>query len=257
MKYAAIIQARYDSSRLPAKALTKIVGKPVLQHVIERARYSKLVDEVLVATSMEKSNLPLISLCAGLGIRVYAGSENDVLDRYYQISRLLAPEYVIRITADCPLFDGRLLDEAIEKLEPSTDYLGMISHTFADGLDIEIIKSAALRKAWREASLQSQREHVTQYIIHHPELFVLQDFQSTIGDFGDHRWTLDEPEDLVLINAVFEHFYSADNPEFSYVDVLAFLRRHPQIAAVNKRFHRNEGLEKSLAADRVVGRMEE
>ena len=111
MKYAAMIQARCGSSRMPNKVLKEISGKPELQWVIERVRRSRLMDEVIVVTSIEKDNLPLIKLCAELGVRVFAGSEEDVLDRYYQAAKLLKPEYVVRITADCPLFDWRYRGE--------------------------------------------------------------------------------------------------------------------------------------------------
>jgi len=257
MRYVAVIQARYDSSRLRGKVLTEIAGKTVLQHVIDGVRRSKNIDEIVVATSIEKSNLPIVALCAELGVRVYVGSEADVLDRYYQVCRLLNPQYIIRVTGDCPLFDGTLLDLAIESLLEFTDYLGMLSETFADGLDLEIIRAEALKKAWREAELKSQREHVTQYIIHHPELFVLQDFTSPIGNFGHQRWTLDEEEDLIVISSILNHFYDIGKPDFSYIDVLNYLNHHPEIAAVNKMYRRNEGLEISLQNDYIVSRTEE
>ena len=106
MNYIAMIQARMDSSRLKNKIFLTAAGKPMLQHVIERVQQSKLINEVVVLTSIEKSNLPILTLCASLGVRVYIGSENDVLDRYYQAARLLQPDYIVRITAGCPLFDG-------------------------------------------------------------------------------------------------------------------------------------------------------
>lgn len=257
MKFLALIQARMDSSRLNNKVLLTAAGKPMLQHEIERIQRSLLTDEVVVVTSIEKSNLPIVRLCADLGIRVFVGSETDVLDRYYQAARLLKAEYIIRITGDCPLFDGKLLDKAIQSLKPSTDYLGMLSETFADGLDIEIMRFEALRKAWKEARLQSQREHVTQYIIHHPEMFTLQDFQSDIGYFGDKRWTLDEPEDYIFLKTVIEHFSEIGFTDFGYFDVLEFLRTNPDLARINSCFKRNEGLAKSMAEDHIVDLTEE
>ena len=121
MKYAAMIQARCGSSRLPGKVLKDLCGKPCLQRMIERVRKSRLLDEVMVVTSMEKKDLPVLKLCAETGVRVFAGSEEDVLDRYYQAARLLKPEYVIRLTADCPCFDWKLLDLALESLDEKTD----------------------------------------------------------------------------------------------------------------------------------------
>lgn len=257
MKYLAMIQARVDSSRLHNKVFLCAADKPMLQHVIERVQRSKLLDEVIVVTSVEKSNLPILALCASLGVRVFVGSESDVLDRYYQAARIYRPEYIIRITGDCPLFDGALLDEAIKAMAESSDYLGMLSETFADGLDVEIIKYAALQRAWKEAKLQSQREHVTQYIIHNPDIFHLQDFASPIGDFGSNRWTLDEPEDYQLIRAIIDHFAQENIYDYGYEDILQFLAANPELKALNAKYSRNEGLATSLKNDCYVDITEE
>ena len=168
MKYLVMIQARCGSSRLPNKVLKPLAGEPALLRMIERVKQSKLIDEVMVITSINKENLPILKLCSENGIRVGVGSEDDVLDRYYQTARLLKPEYVIRLTADCPCFDAELLDMAIESLDSDTDYLGMMSETFADGLDLEIIRYDALEEAWSKAKHSFEREHVTQYIIRRP-----------------------------------------------------------------------------------------
>lgn len=221
--------------------------------MLERVQRSKLIDEVMVITSIEKENLPILKLCADLGVRVGVGSENDVLDRFYQTAKLLTPQYVIRLTADCPCFDPSLLDSAISELHPSTDYLGMRSESFADGLDIEIIRFTALKRAWQEATHTFEREHVTQYIIRHPEFFTIQDFVSPIGYFGNQRWTVDEPEDFELVRHVYEHFfYEENNPNFNYLDILSYLEKHPEVSCLNKKFKRNEGLEKSIKEDLLL-----
>lgn len=252
MKYLVLIQARCGSTRLPNKVLKDLCGKPVLQRMVERVKRSRLADEVAVVTSVNKENLPILRLCADLGVRVGTGSEDDVLDRYYQTAKLLGPEYVIRLTADCPCFDAELLDDAIKKLEPETDYCGMLSETFADGLDLEIMKFAALKAAWEEAGLSHQREHVTVYITEHPERFRLQDFVSPVGDFGTQRWTVDEPEDFELVSHIFSHFiYDVGTEMFGYQDILKYLDENPELKNINSRFKRNEGYEKSLREDRV------
>ena len=176
MDYLVMIQARCGSTRLPNKVLKDLCGKPALQRMIERVRRSKRVDEVMVVTSIEKNNLPILKLCSELGVRVGIGSEDDVLERFYQTAKLLKPKYVIRLTADCPCFDAGLLDMAIDSLESDTDYCGMTSESFADGLDLEIMKFSALERAWKEADHTFEREHVTQYAIRHPEIFKLQDY---------------------------------------------------------------------------------
>ncbi len=252
MKYLVLIQARCGSSRLPGKIMKDLSGKTDLQWVIERVQRSRLVDEVMVITSIEKQDLQVVRLCAELGVRVFIGSEQDVLDRYYQAARLLHPEYVIRITADCPLFDWRYLDMAIEQLNSDSDYMGDLEESFPDGEDIEIIKFSALKKSWKEAELSSEREHVTLYIRKHPELFHIQRLKCPLPDIGEKRWTLDEEGDYQLIRAVYHHFISRGKDDFVTEDILEFLAENPQLEQLNAEYIRNEGALKSIANDRVV-----
>lgn len=254
MKYAALIQARCGSSRLPNKVLKDLCGRPQLQWVIERVQRSKYVDEVLVVTSIEKANLPILSLCAELGVRVGVGSEEDVLDRYYQTAKLLQPEYVIRITGDCPCVDPEIIDLMIDQLDPAIDYITTgLTEDIADGLDVEIMRFEALEKSWKEACHSFEREHVTQYINRHPELFGLKDFKSPIGDFGSQRWTVDEPEDFEVVQRIFTHFVCEEHNElFGFRDIMKFMEDHPEIGKINQMYKRNEGLQKSIAEDRIV-----
>lgn len=258
MKFLVMIQARCGSTRLPNKVLKDLCGKPQLQRVIERVQKARLVDEVMVLTSIDKVNLPILRLCANLDIRVGVGSEDDVLDRYYQSAKLLNPEYVVRVTGDCPLFDGKLLDEAIKGMNCRTDYYSMISEEFADGLDLEIIKFSALERSWREARHSFEREHVTQYIKRHPELFSIKDFKSPIGSFGEFRWTVDEPEDFEVVSQIYDHFLNVTGTDdFGYQEILAFVKEHPEISEINRKFQRNEGLEKSICEDKIVNIQED
>ncbi|WP_405759776.1 cytidylyltransferase domain-containing protein [Anaerovibrio slackiae] len=252
MKYLVLIQARCGSSRLPNKVLTKIAGKTDLQWVLERVRRSKKIDEVMVITSIEKNNLPLIKLCTELDTRVFVGSEDDVLDRYYQAARLLNPEYVIRITADCPLFDWNYLDLAIEQLKPETDYLAEMTESFPDGLDIEIMKFSVLQEAWQKAKMASEREHVTLYIRNHADEYQIQNFECPIHGIGNKRWTLDESADLELIETIYEHFRGRGKEDFVTADILQFLQENPQLENINSMIGRNEGLQKSLNEDYIV-----
>lgn len=252
MKYLALIQARCGSSRLPGKVMKELAGKTNIEWVVDRVKRSRYVDEVMVITSIEKNNLPLIALCSGLGIRVSVGSENDVLDRYYQTAKLLQPEYVIRITADCPLFDWRYLDMAIEQLEKDTDYMGQMEDSFPDGLDIEIIKFSALKESWELAELTLEREHVTQYIRKHPEKFKIQNLVCPIPGIAEKRWTLDEEEDYKVIHEIYRHFHAMGKEDFVTEDILEFLRERPEIEEINKKFARNEGLQKSIAEDKIA-----
>lgn len=250
MKYLVLIQARCGSTRLPNKVMKDICGKPDLQWVIERVKRSKKIDEVMVITSIEKNNLPLIELCAKLGVRIFVGSENDVLDRYYQCAKLLHPDYVIRITADCPLLDWRYLDMAIEQMNSETDYLSETTESFPDGLDIEIIKFSALKDAWENAKMTSEREHVTVYLRNHPEKYKIQNLECPISGIGNMRWTLDEDEDYELINRIYSHFLSNYKEDFITEDIIKYMQDNPELQLINMKYARNEGLVKSLRDDK-------
>ena len=252
MRYLVLIQARCGSTRLPNKVMKEISGKTDLQWVIERVRRSKKIDEVMVITSIEKNNLPLIRLCTELETRVFVGAEEDVLDRYYQAAKLIKPEYVVRITADCPLFDWRYLDMAIGQMKEDTDYMAELTESFPDGLDIEIVRFSALKLSWQNARLASEREHVTMYIKNHPDMFRIQNLECPIAGIGGYRWTLDEDEDFRLISSIYGHFISLGKEDFATEDILAYLKDNPDISKINSRYARNEGLAKSIANDKIL-----
>lgn len=249
MKFLAAIQARCGSSRLPGKILMDLAGKPVLERVVERVQKSRYVDEVMVLTSISKKDIPTVRLVSSLDCRIFAGSEDDVLDRYYQASRLIRPEYVIRITADCPVFDPKMLDLAIEQLKEESDYMADLHDTLANGLDLEIVRFSALKNAWENARLASEREHVTMYIKNNRDKFILQDFPCPIPGIGRNRWTLDEQADYELLSRIYGHFKDSD---FYTEDILALLKKNPEISRINAHIMRNEGLAKSLKNDYIV-----
>ena len=252
MKVAAIIQARYGSSRLPGKILMDLCGKPVLQRVIERVRRSKYVNEVFVVTSIGRENLPVLRLCADLGVRVFAGAEDDVLDRYYQLAKLVKPDYIVRVTADCPCFDWELLDRALSAMSSNTDYLSDFDETLPDGLDLEIVRFEALERSWHEAQMASEREHVTQYIRKHPEIFRLQNFCSPIEGIGHLRWTLVEAEDFTLIQSIYRHFIAEGKEDFLTGGILEYVQENPKLSQINAKYARNEGLAKSIREDKIA-----
>jgi len=246
MKVLAIIQARMGSSRLPNKVLLELVGKPVIQHVIERVKKSKQIDEVVVATSIEKNNLELINVCTSFGTRIFVGSENDVLDRFYQLAKIMNPEIIVRITADCPLIDAKLIDKVIEKYKSSNaDYVN--NKNFPDGMGCEVFSIEVLKKAWENAVYSSEREHVTPYIRKNMKL----DQWAYSEDLFGERWTLDEPEDFEMINKVFEALYY-DNPDFGIEEIKNFLNENQDVADINRHIGRDEGYAKSLKKDKIV-----
>lgn len=251
MKNIAIIQARTGSTRLPDKVLIQIKGKTVLEHVLDRVNKSKQIDEVIVATTISRNDLKIVGLCAKNGIRVFCGSENDVLDRYYQAAKLLEADNIIRITADCPIHDPEVIDQVImTHIARDNDYTSnTLKETFPDGLDCEIMKYSVLKEAWKQAAMASQREHVTQYIIHNDKY--KKSCVLSKENHGDERWTLDTKDDLSFIDKVYEELYEL-NPLFNYDDVIALLNKKPEIRKINSSSVRNEGLIKSLNNDYIV-----
>lgn len=247
----AIIQARTGATRLPNKVLIDIKGKKILEHVIDRVKSSKYIDEVVVATTINKNDLKIVSLCAKNDIRVFCGAEEDVLDRYYQVAKLLKPKNVVRITADCPMHDSQIIDLVIKNhLQSDSDYTSnVLEETYPDGLDCEIMKFAVLEEAWKTARLLSEREHATQFIINNDKYTKC----SVVNSFncGNERWTLDTENDLKLIQAVYNQLYEK-NPLFRYEEIMSMLNENPHIREFNRDSIRNEGLIKSLRNDMLI-----
>jgi spore coat polysaccharide biosynthesis protein SpsF (cytidylyltransferase family) len=249
-KIIAIIQARMGARRLPGKILLNLEGKTVLERVIERVKNSRFIQEVIVATTIRKDDLKIVRLCSTINIRVYCGSENDVLDRYFQVSRLLQVEHIVRITADCPLIDPNIIDNVIRlHLRKKADYTSnTLKETFPDGEDVEVFTFTALKRTWKEAKLSSEREHVTAYIKKHPKIFKLANLVC-YENFSSKRWTLDEKADYKFIRLVYKKLYKRDEL-FGMSEILRLLERHPEYERINNRFIRNEGYLKSLREDR-------
>ena len=252
MKNLAIIQARVSSTRLPNKVMLKLEDKTVLEHVIYRVKRSKLVTDVTVATSSNKKDSEIVSLCADIGIRVFCGSEDDVLDRYYRAAKQLSPDHITRITSDCPLIDPAVIDLVVGRhLKEDVDYTSnTIKPTFPDGVDVEIFTFKALEKAWENANLASEREHVTPYIRKHTEIFKTINVEYD-RDLSDKRWTLDNKEDYEFIACLYKNLYEKDQ-SFGLSETLQLLSKHPEFEQINKHITRNEGYEKSLKEDRVL-----
>lgn len=252
MKGVAIIQARIGSTRLSDKVLLKLAGKTVLEHVIERALKARHVSDVIVATTVKKEDLAIVNLVSKKGHRVYCGSEEDVLDRYYQAARLFDVRHVVRITADCPVIDPAIIDKVVELyFKTRADYCtNTLAETFPDGEDVEIFSFKALKHAWEKARLLSEREHVTPYIRKHKETFKLVSCMNRVN-LGDKRWTLDRKEDLTFLRILFKNLYKK-SPFFGMREILDFLARFPHFEHINSMIVRNEGYLKSLKTDKKV-----
>lgn len=246
----AILQARVSSTRLPGKVLKTIVGKPMILRQLERLRRVRSFDKLVVATSTEESDLPLVELCRREKIEYYTGSLNDVLDRFYQAAQKLNPETIVRLTGDCPLTDPELIDEVIQfHMDGGYDHSSNSGEpTFPNGLDVSVFKHTCLEQAWNEATLPSDREHVDTFIWRQPERFKIGHYKDT-EDRSHLRWTVDEPEDFELITRIYGSLYPR-NPNFTTEDILRLLDENPEWSKINSRFARNEGYLKSLKNDK-------
>lgn len=248
-----VLQARLSSSRLPGKVLRPLLGEPMLLRQIERVRRSKVIGDLVVATSSQPEDDAIAALCQRIGVRCMRGSLDDVLDRFYRAAAADAPEHVVRLTGDCPLADPELIDAIVGfHRNGGFDYSSnCLPPTFPDGLDVEAVRFDVLEAAWREAALPSEREHVMPFIWRRPERFRLGNFENPAGDQSWLRWTVDEASDFELVTRIYEALYPA-NAEFGTREIMALLERQPDLATLNTHHPRNEGLLKSLAADQAA-----
>lgn len=252
MPTVAIIQARMGSSRLPGKVLKPIVGEPMLWHIVNRVRSAAGVDKVVVATSDHDGDKPIRDLCSQERILCFQGSEDDVLDRFYLAAKTHNADPVIRITGDCPFADPEVISNLIEQyFTGQYDYVGVATGAgalyldkgrFPDGLDVECFSCASLEKAWREASHQSDREHVTPYIWRNKEKFRCGLLMSD-EDYSKLRWTVDNLMDFDLVYKVYEALYNEKQP-FVMADIIRFINDNPDIAKMNCDYIGKEGYEK-------------
>ncbi|MEQ9377756.1 MAG: glycosyltransferase family protein [Imperialibacter sp.] len=245
-----ITQARTGSTRLPGKVLKIILGKTLLQIHLERLSKCKLVDAILVATTSSPDDNVIYKNAIDWGYYSFAGSEDDVLDRFYQAALPHSPTWVVRVTSDCPLIDPALVDKVVRfSIEKNADYCSntLLEH-YPDGQDIEVFKFEALSKAWKLADKKSEREHVTPFIRNNSDFkggqnFVAVNFPCE-KNYSHIRMTVDEQKDLDLITRLTE----AKGLDKSWLDYTNYIIDH-DLLAINKDITRNEGLLKSLSKE--------
>jgi spore coat polysaccharide biosynthesis protein SpsF (cytidylyltransferase family) len=238
-KVIAIIQARLSSSRLPNKVLLEII--------IDRISKSKYIEKIIVATSISQSDDRLCDYVKNnLSCELVRGSLNNVLERFYVASEKFPSEYIVRITADDPLKDFEIIDKCIEKIisDKSIDYCSnTIKPTYPEGLDVEVFKTEALKKAYTEAKLDSEKEHVTPYIWKNKSIFNTFNIEYT-EDLSKWRWTVDKPQDLKLITKIYKDFdYDFS---ISYKKIIEYIKQNPNLLSIDNNTIRNEGYLKSV-----------
>jgi len=239
VKIVAIVQARMGSSRLPGKVLKLINGIPVIELLLLRLSKSKLIDQIVLATSNTDTDIPLADHVRKLKFSCSQGSENDVLERFYDAAREHNADVVVRITGDCPFVDADLVDQVIEGyLSSEVDYFSNVTPpTYPDGLDVEVFSFRVLEQSHFEGQESHEREHVTPYA-RFSGLFQTGNMESG-EDFSHIRLTLDEPDDFILIDKIFNYF--SPDIHFTWSEVLNLRAHMPDIFEINKHIDRNEG----------------
>lgn len=251
MSVVVITQARSGSTRLPNKVLKKIEGKSLLQIHIDRIKKAKLVDDIYIATTDNESDNVIEELAKELQVKFYRGSEDDVLDRFYLTIKDVKPDFIVRLTSDCPLIDPMLIDEVVKEAKSQNlDYYsnGLVEN-YPDGQDIEVFKFTALEKAWKEATLKSEREHVTPYIRKNSSFYGGSLFTSNNHNldksYNHVRLTVDEDKDFEVIKFLINDL-GLDKDWKTYTN---HYLNNENINRLNKNIVRNQGYLKSINKD--------
>ena len=243
-----IIQARMGSSRLPGKALMKSdSGKPLLYYVINQLRYCSKIKNLVIATTTNQEDDEIEKFANNNSVNVFRGKEKDVLDRYFQCAKKYSFSTIVRITADCPLIDPQIVDKVIEQFfSGNYDFAtNTLTRTFPIGTDVEVFSFSALNRAWENAQLPSEREHVTPYL-RNKENYKIINVEND-KNISNLRLTVDRIEDVELIKQILNNI--SINP-IHLEDVLGLFSRKPELIEINKHINHNEGFNKSLEEDK-------
>ena len=242
MSVVAILQGRLSSTRLPGKVLEPVLGEPMIVRQIERIRRSETIDTLVVATSIDPSDDPLVAHLERRGVEVRRGPLDDVVARFAVVVDEFAPDTVVRLTADCPLTDASVIDRVVrEHLASGDDYTSnVLTPTYPDGLDVECISAAAFARLVALPLTPREREHVTLGLYGRTGEFTLGNVTQEI-DRSNLRWTVDVPGDLAFVRTVYERLYHED-PGFGQSEVLALIAQHPELNRTDGDLARNAGL---------------
>lgn len=235
MNIIVIIQARMGSSRLPGKVLMDLEGKSVLEHVIQRLKNSKMINDIIIATSNKEIDNKIVELCNKINIKCFRGSEDNVLERYYKCAKEYNGDIIVRVTSDCPLIDSKVLDEMLlfylnNKYKLVTNAGNDENRTYPRGLDLEIFSFELLEKAYVNSSQSYEKEHVTPYMYENE--YNIFYYKNNIN-YSNYRLTLDTKEDYLLIKAIYEKLYKGDH-EFNLNEIIKVLNDNPGLANINK-----------------------
>jgi len=240
MKIVAVIQARLGSTRFPGKVFADLSGKPLIWHVIERIKFSKFINEIVLATTTNPIDNELAEWAQKNDIKCFRGSENNVLERFYFAAKKYDATVVVRITADDPFKDPKIIDSVITMLVNNNLQFAYNNNppTFPEGLDTEVFLFSSLERAYKESNDDFEKEHVTQYFYRHPELFKQENiFNHT--NLSYLRWTIDTEMDYKMVKKIYSELY-LDGKIFYFQDIISFLNKHPEISKININVERSE-----------------
>jgi spore coat polysaccharide biosynthesis protein SpsF len=235
MKTVATIEARMTSSRLPGKVLMPIVRKPALVHLVERLRRVAALDDIVVATTVNGEDDPIVDAMAAIDVPTYRGSEDDVMGRVADAGAMVGADVIVEVTGDCTLLAPEVISRAIALYRAGD--CDVVSNTwklsYPQGADAQVFAHRLLVEAAAATTDPAHREHVSLYFYEHPELYRIRHFEAPSEFHAPHlRFQLDYLEDLQFIQAVYEELY-ATTPAFSLPEIFDLLRRKPHLAALN------------------------
>ena len=241
---SAIIQARLGSTRLPGKVLKNLNGKPLIEQIVNRLKYCKNIDNIVLATTTNVVDDKLVSWCEKNNVSCFRGDENNVLKRYYDAATQYKSDVIIRITADDPFKDPKVIDSVIDMLE--TENLDFAYNnnppSFPEGLDTEVFTYSAIKQAAETETTDFEKEHVTQYFYHNPQIFKCKNL-SYKENVSHIRLTVDTEQDFELASKLYSKL-SPNGEMFFLEDVLALIKKEPELLEVNKGVKRSAMYEK-------------
>ena len=235
-KIVCIVEARFNSSRLPGKVLLPIRGEPMLARLVERLRLARTVDEIVIATTTTESDDAVVDAAKRMGAHTFRGSEDDVLDRVVRAAESRGADIIVEITGDCPLTDPGLIDKVVgDFLVGGADFVSnILPHTTPRGTDVRVFRTRDLAEINQRSTDAADHEHVSLHFWEHLERYQCRNVEMDLPEIvAELRWTVDTPEDLAFVRAVYDGLYDS-NPAFSLVDVLDYLNANPQLLEINR-----------------------
>jgi spore coat polysaccharide biosynthesis protein SpsF len=239
-----VIQARMGSSRLPGKVMADVIGKPLIWHMYQRLKHISLISNIVISTTKNNEDKKLIEFAKSEGIQSFAGDENDIIDRLYQTGKKFKSTILVKINADCPLIDPKLIEKGIKIYLKSPEKPDLVTNslndTFPEGMQYGIFNFDTIEELWKTIKDPFWREYFFRYIIEHEEKFKIIGIQNE-DDLSELRWTVDYKEDLEFVNKIFNELYEK-NPYFSMEEILEIIKKNPKISKINQKYSSKDGI---------------